>query len=248
MKIIHASDPHIGKDGALEAFEALLSHIWLHYAPDTTAILLTGDLVDRPRQEHFRALRRCLVDITDKGYRLMAVPGNHDVHANYGVDSGFLSPATYAGWRGYIKPLLGAEELGHGLVQWRIGGRQILGLDTNAGTAHDFKPDLARGAVGKQQLGRLTAALEQGAIVVGHHRVWWDDSAHAMSDRAELHEILDPRAAFYLCGHQHVASDLRRGEVRYIAAPRCTEVRAKGMRFGVLDLETDDTRLCWTKD
>lgn len=248
MIIIHVSDPHIGKEGARAAWLELLRHITDTYSPAEAAIAITGDLLDAPRHDWAKALGADLKALRGAGWQLMGVPGNHDIHAARGVDLGWLSTPTYAAWRAYIEPHLGGRRIGRaGLVGWRVGGRQVLGLDTNAGTAKSSAPDLARGEVGAQQLGDLTAVLEEGAIVLGHHRVWWDDPLHRLTDAAQLHEILDPRAAAYLCGHQHVLGDVHVGAVRYVAAPRCTERLSRGLRYGVIDVDSLSYEWRWAQ-
>jgi len=241
VKIIHLSDTHIGagRDRLVE-LNSLVAHIRATYEPDDTAVAITGDLVERPLEVLYSQLWRALMPLVD-GYRLMAVPGNHDVHAARGVDLG--GRGDYSGWRRHVEPLIGGEALAHGIREWRLGDRQVLGIDTNYASARDRDPDLARGCVGQDQLGELTMVLETGAIVLGHHRVWWDDHLHRLEDALKLHEVLDPRAAWYLCGHQHARHDVTRGAVRYVAAPRSTQRHEGRLRYQVLDL--DGARLSW---
>lgn len=241
MRLIHLSDLHVGVRRNHVELNTLVAHICATYEPSTTAVAITGDLVERPLGALYSQLRKCLIPLVVAGFDLYCVPGNHDVHAARGVDLG--GRGDYSSWHRHVAPLTGGLALAHGVREWRLGGRQILGLDTNRASARDRDPDLARGCVGEQQLAEVTMVLETGAIVLGHHRVWWDDRLHRLEDAAQLHEVLDPRAAFYLCGHQHRPYDATHGAVRYVAAPRSTQRHEGKLRYQVLDL--DGARLSW---
>jgi len=173
----------------------------------------------------------------------MAVPGNHDIFTS-GLDLGLASRATYALWLKYIAPIAGAHLLPRWPQRWQCGELTVIGLDTNQASGVDWQIDLARGQVGARQLADLTLLLQDGPVVViGHHRVWWDDTAHRLEDAEQLHAILDPRALMYLCGHQHKAHEVLKGAVRYVAAPRSTQRHQGKLRYQVLDL--DGNALKW---
>ena len=241
MKIVHLSDTHIGagRDRLVE-LNHLVAHICATHEPDDTAVAITGDLVERPLEVLYSQLRRALMPLVVAGFDLYCVPGNHDVHSARGVDLG--GRGDYAGWHRHVAPLIGGLALAHGVREWRFGGHQVLGIDTNYASARDRDPDLARGCVGQAQLGELTMVLEAGAIVLGHHRVWWDDYLHRLEDADRLHDVLDPRASFYLCGHQHEAHEVLKGAVRYVAAPRSTQRHEGKLRYQVLDLNGNALR------
>lgn len=224
MKIIHLSDLHVGQGQLHQRFVRLVDHILEQHDPSEHVIAITGDLVDVMDERSFRQVRAQLDRLG--AYLVMCVPGNHDVLPLKGVDLGLVGRGDYALWRKYISREPYPQ-------RWRVGDWTIIGLDTNAGTAQDAEVDLAQGCVGPHQLMELTLALaDQPALVLGHHRVWWRDKSHLLEDAAQLHEVLDPRASMYLCGHQHQAHVTKRGDVVYIAAPSST----KSMRYQCIDL------------
>ena len=234
MRLIHISDLHVGKTGALDELKLLVAHILLHHDPQHTGVVITGDLVEHPITKLFVQLREALEPLYRAGFKLMAVPGNHDIFAS-GLDLGLASKASYGLWLKYVAPIAGAHLMRRWPQRWTFGDWQIIGLDTNQASATDWQIDLARGQVGARQLADLTLLLQDGpSVVIGHHRVWWDDMAHRLEDAEQLHAILDPRASFYLCGHQHKHHDVMRGSVRYIAAPRSTQRHEGKLRYQVI--------------
>lgn len=244
MKLVHWSDLHIGKDRKREddALKLLVDHTLRHHHPDHVTIIITGDVVETPTPQLFARAHDLLKPLKDAGFVLCAVPGNHDVHG-LGLDLGKLRSPSYEPWMQYMTPLVGAHNQRQWPQLWKRGGWNLIGLDTNAGTAHDWDVDLARGGVGQRQLVDLTLLLQDGpSVVFGHHRVWWDDSAHRLEDARALHKILDPRASYYLCGHQHRAYHKLHGGVEYIAAPRTTQFHKGQLRYQIVDLETRTVR------
>lgn len=184
----------------------------------------------------FRDLHEALSPLVARGFRLFCVPGNHDIHPARGVDLGWLRDATYAGWERYVEPLV-AQGVGTWPRLWRFGGAQIIGLDTNAGSARDGIIDLACGCVGQAQLLALTIMLQdRPSVVLGHHRVWWRDRAHRLKDADDLAKILEPRARLYLCGHQHQAEVIEREGTTYRASRRSTQAEDGKLKYHLLGL------------
>ena len=234
MKIIHLSDLHVGKTDALEELKLIVSHILMHHNPAHTAVAITGDLVETPATALYVQLREALKPLKRAGFQLMTVPGNHDLLPS-GLDLGPVTRVSYALWREHVNRAHQWPQV------WRLGRWRIIGLDTNQASATDWQIDLARGQVGARQLADLTLLLQDGpSVVIGHHRVWWDDAAHRLEDAKQLHDILDPRASLYLCGHQHREYDAVHGSVRYIAAPRSTQRHEGRLRYQCINLETGD--------
>ena len=239
MKIIHLSDLHVGKTDALEELKLIVSHILMHHNPAHTAVAITGDLVETPATALYVQLREALKPLKRAGFQLMTVPGNHDLLPS-GLDLGPVTRVSYALWREHVNRAHQWPQV------WRLGRWRIIGLDTNQASATDWQIDLARGQVGARQLADLTLLLQDGpSVVIGHHRVWWDDLAHRLEDAEALHGILDPRARYYLCGHQHEAHEVLKGAVRYVAAPRSTQRHEGRLRYQVLDL--DGNALRWVQ-
>jgi 3',5'-cyclic AMP phosphodiesterase CpdA len=233
--LAHLADLHVGQPGALGATNTLVRAIIKRHKPEETGVVITGDLVDEPKEELYRELHKSLRPLKEEGFDLFCVPGNHDIHPAKGVDLGWLRDATYEGWERYVEPLMPKGE-GTWPRLWRFGGWQIIGLDTNAGSAHDGVIDLACGGVGAEQLLALTMMLQDGpSVVLGHHRVWWRDRAHRLKDADALAAILEPRARFYLCGHQHKAEVIKRGETTYRASRRSTQAEGGKLKYHLLE-------------
>lgn len=245
MLCIHWSDLHIGKnkDKEVDATYELVTYVLRHFEPAHTVILITGDVVETPADGLYVKAHDLLKPLHSAGFLLCGVPGNHDVHPK-GLDVGPWRAASYSGWINYLAPILGAHTRAQWPQRWSVDGWHLIGLDTNHSTAQDWRVGFARGGVGQDQLADLTLLLQDTpSIVFGHHRVWWEDSAHRLEDARDLHKILDPRAAYYLCGHQHRAYQRIHGGVEYIAAPRTTQRSPKGiLSFQVLDLDTRTVR------
>jgi len=239
--IIHLSDLHLGVGSNAAHARALISHIIETHDPAWHAVVITGDVIETPNAKLYTLAQRLLMPLVDAGFSVFMVPGNHDLFPR-GIDFGGLTSAAVLHWRALRRVICPAPESESLPLLWRFGGRQIVGLDTMAGSSDDWEVDLAQGRVGEQQLAALSAVLEHGAVVLGHHRVWWDDAAHRLEDAKALHNILDPRASLYLCGHQHKHNDLTVGLTRYIAAPRTTQRHEGALRYQVIDLEAGDVR------
>lgn len=239
-KLIHWSDLHVGRTPhEIQAVHRLVAWALAHHDPADEAIVITGDLVETPKGELYRALYKALLPLKDAGFEVFAVPGNHDIHPK-GIDLGALSDATYAGWLGYVAKIIGQTSRRWPIV-WHFKGWQIVGLDSNHGSRDDWSIDLARGEIGKDQLTEMTMLAQvPKTCVLLHHRANWKDSAHALKDGEALVKILDPRVPYVLCGHQHEAHEVQRGDTLYIAAPRTTERRSHTYKYQVLDLDTGE--------
>lgn len=234
MSIIHLSDLHVGAGDNLKLTKRLVAHIVETHDPAVSAVAITGDLVETPHARLFGQLTKALEPLRDAGFTAFIVPGNHDLFPR-GLDLGRLTSASIL-WRSLVRRFCPPSEQ-QGMMVWRWHGVQIIGLDTMAGSGDDWEVDLAQGCVGAHQLAQLTAIMEVGAVVLGHHRVWWDDMAHRLEDADKLHAVLDPRASMYLCGHQHEAHTTKRGDVVYIAAPRSTELRSRQLRYQLIAMD-----------
>lgn len=235
--LIHLSDLHLGVGSNAAHARLIVSHIVETHDPAWHAVTITGDVIETPNTKLYALAQRILMPLVDAGFSVFMVPGNHDLFPR-GLDLGGLTSAAVLHWRSLRRVICPAPESEALPNVWRWGGRQIIGLDTMAGSGDDWEVDLAQGRVGEQQLAALTAVLGHGDVVIGHHRVWWDDAAHRLEDARALHQILDPRASLYLCGHQHKHHDVTVGLTRYIAAPRSTQRHEGRLRYQVIDLET----------
>ena len=222
MDLHHLSDLHLGQQGAGQAMHRIASHL---LTLDPAVILVTGDLMDTPRRGLAQAIGRWCAALRAHGHAVLAVPGNHDLHPR-GVDVGVIRRADRVLWSALIAPQLSWDEE----MRWvHPHGYAIWGLDTQEGTTADGRADLARGEVGPRQLAALSAGLSPWDVVIGHHRVWWRDPLHRLTDGDQLHAVLRRQGArLYLCGHQHEHHDQVRDGVRYVAAPKTTQPTSRG--------------------
>lgn len=217
--ILHLSDLHIGADNNARNLGLIINHINANYGEDVP-IAITGDLVETTSHRMYKTCASLLKRLLPRP--LWIVPGNHDLCAK-GVDIGLGLDADYDLWEKYIRPLM-APTKRHLPYIWHHGGLQIVGLDTMAGTMGDWIADTARGAVGKRQLYALTQLLQHTpTVVIGHHRVHWDDMWHRLRDAEAMAHIMEPRAVAYLCGHQHKEERVEGNGTVYLASHRTTQ-------------------------
>jgi 3',5'-cyclic AMP phosphodiesterase CpdA len=222
MDLHHLSDLHLGQPGAAPAMQKLAAYL---LTVEPAAIVISGDLMDTPRRTLAQAIGRWCATLRHHGHAILAVPGNHDLHPR-GVDLGVIRRSDRELWRQLVAPQLSWDAEG----RWvHPHGYTIWGIDTQAGSADDGRVDLARGSVGPAQLAALSAGVAPWDVVVGHHRVWWRDPLHQLTDAAQLHAVLRRQGArLYLCGHQHEAHDQLVDGVRYVAAPKTTQPTSRG--------------------
>lgn len=220
MKILHLSDLHIGADQNDTALLRIMEHINTRYGWDVP-IVITGDVVDTPTPANYKRAQDLLQRIA--AHPLFIVPGNHDYYP-MGIDpGGWYDPPGASLWGRFIEPLCQQTRHRRPYV-WRHQALNIIGLDTMAGTAGDWRADTAAGSVGGAQLHRLTTLLQDSpTIVIGHHRVHWRDVWHRMRDAGDLAQIMEPRALAYLCGHQHQEAIVEGNGTIYIASHRTTQ-------------------------
>ncbi|MHC4725504.1 MAG: metallophosphoesterase family protein [Planctomycetota bacterium] len=78
-KIIHLSDLHIGYEGMYERFRAVIHHLAMIKQPAKNyVVVITGDIVDEASDLNYSMARECLDMLSNQGYRVLVVPGNHD--------------------------------------------------------------------------------------------------------------------------------------------------------------------------
>jgi 3',5'-cyclic AMP phosphodiesterase CpdA len=185
---------HIHSAQILEALLADLAAV----APDH--LVVTGDLTHLGLPDEFDQAARWLARLGSP-HRVTIVPGNHDAY--------IAAPwsQTFAKWA----PYLGAEE-NRSVVHYpslRVRGRlALIGLSS----ACPSPPFFAVGSLGREQLNRLEALLEQTArqgllrIILIHHppvagSVAW---RKRLTDAALLAQVLARQGAdLILHGHAH---------------------------------------------
>lgn len=201
--LVQLSDPHIVAPGLLLSggvdTAALLARAVAAVArlqPAATAVLLTGDLVDRASAIEYAHLRALLAPLACP---LWLMPGNHDAVAE--LRAAFADHA-------YLQPVAGQPALApHVLYALDLGGLRLVALDT-------VVPRAPHGALCAQRLAwldRTLAAQPQTPTVVAmHHPPFATGVAHM--DRMGLREGADglaavlqrhPQVERVICGHLH---------------------------------------------
>lgn len=200
--LVQLSDPHIVAPGRLlmdridtSALLARAVASVLALEPPATAVVLTGDLVDRGSAEEYAHLQQLLAPLSCP---VWLMPGNHDSVEAMRLafpDHSELKPATDTA----LSPF----------VLWvrEVAGLRLVALDTVvAGTSH--------GALCKQRLTWLDRTLaaepEQPTVVAMHHPPFATGIGHmdgiglrqgsdAMADVLRRH----PQVERVICGHLH---------------------------------------------
>lgn len=210
--------------------------------PKEHLIVLPGDLMDTPTPKNAALAQRWISRFREADFDVVAAPGNHDVY-KAGVDMGIIYKPDYGPWRTLIDPVLSWQTTDWPRAMW-WGGVQIIGLDTQQGTAGDAEIDLAQGCVGEDQLTELTIMLQDSpSLVFGHHHAWWRDAAHLLEDAEALRAIIEGRALGFACGHRHERFRKIVGSCAYHAGHRCTELwwnptlRIEQLRYDVIQLK-----------
>lgn len=78
IKILHISDLHFGAKGQQGVWESLEGYLNTTLMPDL--ILVTGDIIDSPKEDLYRAARQALDRLGSTYGRYFVCPGNHDRH------------------------------------------------------------------------------------------------------------------------------------------------------------------------
>jgi len=150
--IAHLSDLHFGRID-LDVAEAVLADLALHRP---SLVIISGDLVQRARERHFRAARAFLDRLPAPW---LVVPGNHDIPA-YNLLARFIAP--FHNYRHYI-----TGDLNPFLCDGEIA---VLGINT----ARPLILNFAHGRINRRQIAHIEAAFKGlpasvFKIVVTHH-------------------------------------------------------------------------------
>jgi 3',5'-cyclic AMP phosphodiesterase CpdA len=166
--------------------------------PQPTAIVVTGDLVDRGSVAEYAHLRTLLQPLIDAGWPLHLLPGNHDA-----------VPALRSAWPDLptLAPLADAALAPHVLFATDLGGLRLVALDTVvAGAPH--------GTLCDRRLQWLDTTLAEQpdipTIVAMHHPPFVTGIAHmdgmGLREGSEgLAAVLrrHPQVERVVCGHLH---------------------------------------------
>lgn len=202
--LLHWSDTHTGAGpDERDNLRALVAHVIATYSPATTTIAISGDLTDDGAAHQYSQLRAILRPLETRGYKILAVPGNHDC-GPLGLDWDREARARFD--LHVLRPLMHMQPAPWPLVA-SVGGWRAILLDTCEGNHDDLVP-LARGELGRRQMARLEVALQDDdrpTLVLCHHHPLKADWLHALDEADELVAMLARRSnvKLVLFGHMH---------------------------------------------
>ncbi len=205
--VIHLSDLHVGYADCAERLGCVVANMIFAVRPaGRYVVVVTGDIVeDATAAGGYGEARAALARLEEAGFRLLAVPGNHD----YGT--GDLGSAEYV--ERFKEAFFGDAATGYPKLD-AIDGVAFLGLDSMAEELHWYDRLFAQGELGRAQLQRLDGLLGRDdvracghRVVYLHHHPFDPLPLHELKDSAELGEVLRGRGNVdaLLYGHNHRA-------------------------------------------
>jgi 3',5'-cyclic AMP phosphodiesterase CpdA len=233
-RLVHLSDLHFGAhdERLVEAVEQQVDEI----RPDL--VVISGDFTQRARTEQFKQACDFLGRLRERGYEVLAVPGNHDVPL-YDVLRRFLSPL--ARYRRFIDDTL--------CPFIELPGVAVLGINTARSlTFKDGRINQDQVEFIRETFARTPSEIFR--ILVTHHPLFAlpvGDEIEAAIGRQELalDAVEDAGVDLLLAGHTHHAgsqdaSDLvtRSGGVLVVQAGTATSTRVREQQqsFNVVEV------------
>ncbi|MEU1511895.1 metallophosphoesterase [Streptomyces sp. NPDC005811] len=154
MRILHLSDPHIGKDGAVDSLRLMLGE--LRQVRDVDAVVVTGDLADDGATEAYATVRALVGDFARPlGAPVFYTTGNHDERSAFAKVLGSGHPEGAVAFPGEERAAVS-----------EVGGWRFVTLDS-------LVPGKVYGRVGAAQLewlrGVLSTPAGHGTVLAFHH-------------------------------------------------------------------------------
>lgn len=225
MYLAHISDLHSGQSGSrrTELWDMAKAII----RSEAQICVVTGDIADNATWDEYHAALGPL-SLIQRYMPIEVVPGNHD-GGPLGV---WARRRAYETFSRFCFVLTGErrDEKSYPIVT-DFGGYRFIGLDT----VYDIflRPwSIARGRVGKAQLQKLGAILDESVlpcVVYLHHHPFYRGFALELIDSGDLLATLAGSHHVLLYGHKHEASVMG----RMFAADQTPTSR----RFRVIDLD-----------
>ena len=209
MNIIHLSDLHIGKSDNIDKSNQVVDWIIANKEQhQSELVIISGDLVDDGQRWQFVLAQAMIQRLKDKGYKVLAAPGNHD----YGPDGFRESAASQQDFRELISDINEYPAVFH------IHGQAIILLDSMAAEIQNVDLWGAQGYLGEEQLQKLDRILDELAdnpaveniILTLHHHPFDYLFYHGLRDDADLKGVISrrrdepPRVNVLLFGHKHI--------------------------------------------
>jgi len=188
-KIIHFSDIHIGHNGMHQRFrDVIRSPAMIKQPAKNYVIVITGDIVEEASEENYRIAKECFDILTNRGYQVLIVPGNHDCGTGNLADKKWVKQ--------FNKQFFGTYNLDYPQLDI-IGGIAFIGLDSMEEELGTLDRIGASGELGEKQLKKLDTMLAskevqdcEKIVVYLHHHPLDPTSQHELKDAKELGKVL----------------------------------------------------------
>jgi 3',5'-cyclic AMP phosphodiesterase CpdA len=202
MKIIHLSDLHIGHEDCGERFHTITGNLCSRMLPaEDYIIVITGDITDNgndpgQREEAASSLR----ELENRGYRILAVPGNHD----YGTGT----MGNIKNVKVFKETFFKDPDISYPKTDI-INNILFIGLDSTAEELNWHDRIFAQGELGREQLDRLEKILNipeinsMTKVVYLHHHPFDFKFGRQLKDSEDLKKIISNRINILLFGHYH---------------------------------------------
>lgn len=214
VKFIHLSDLHIHKTERRDNRNCrkVVKFIINHYPNDKPLVLISGDIVDDGRKEQYINAVNILRPLTNAGFKILAVPGNHCM----GPFGNIYTEESQRYFQYYIIGDLMNMPLakGEGVTMEDLypmitieGDVLFIGLDSVVGNENEFL-HFASGEVGEPQRRKLANILRRNpgrkVVVYFHHHPFCRKFVMEMDDARQVLRILAGLVDFVCFGHKHV--------------------------------------------
>jgi 3',5'-cyclic AMP phosphodiesterase CpdA len=200
-KIIHLSDIHIGYKDCEQKFDSIVNNIISLFSPDEYLIVITGDTVNNANQEENLVKAKSFIKkLENKKFKVLIIPGNHDYGTGYS--------ARHEHVRKFKEVYFGNANLEYPKVDID-DGIVFIGIDTNEEELHWYDRFFADGEIGRDQLSRLEAIINDGTnstlkkVIYFHHHPIDSKPLRQLKDALKLKEIIDGKVNAMLFGHNH---------------------------------------------
>ncbi|MFM8444574.1 MAG: metallophosphoesterase family protein [Methylococcus sp.] len=240
MKIIHISDTHVGHGNNENRLERVVEDILSLGPPRQHIVIHTGDLINAAHPELMDIAEPILKRLTQRGWRVLLTPGNHDYGNALKVDKEWAK-CFRERFRPYLFGEAACQDQEGFPVLTVMGDCAFIGLDSNEGELSFWLHWMAEGFLDDPQIQKLKAMLDglQGKTIVVylHHHPFQDAYAvdpepgqrfyvrhilglntrrfRRLKDAHALLQCLRDRAHILLFGHQHFGLDYSAETRRY---------------------------------
>lgn len=207
MRFLHAADIHLGRrrlDGRLPDGDLADAFRWIAeraVEEKVDALLLAGDLFDRPQVEppHLRQAQQVLVRLKDAGIPVIAIEGNHDRSSLNSTAQTWLDYLAHDNLLILLKPRFDAD--GAVLAPWSAASRtgtwiELKGVRfTGAGYLGAATPHKVRQIVDRLPRGQANVLL----LHAGPDYFVGEGGGFSKDDLEEIHG----RVSYLALGHIH---------------------------------------------